>query len=350
MLLFFVADQHAVLAISAASGALVTIGVMVTILIMLFDFARNSNFGLAMRIITCLVAVIFIVIVCRSMLLVLGVLEEGAFFLQSTVWRGVFMPLILMGFLWQRDRMQTRQLFQQKIDTAVTEVRAKDQALRLESQSQFMAMLMHELKTPLYIIQIAAASLSRHSDANSPDSKRLDNIGRAVDDLNFIIDQCVQADQLDQGDLPVNKTKVALKTLLSEVRHIKGYERITQAGISDAWVSTEFQYARIILINLITNALKYSPPGSPISLSVHTVPSVGKAFLTIRVSNTVGSAGRPDPNLVFTRYYRADGAKKAVGAGLGLWLAKSLATKLGSDLRLGTDETLVHFDFSLELS
>jgi signal transduction histidine kinase len=53
---------------------------------------------------------------------------------------------------------------------------------------------------------------------------------------------------------------------------------------------------------------------------------------------------------VFTRYYRAEGAKKEVGAGLGLWLANTIAIKLGCELRCSGDDALVHFDFSLEQS
>ncbi len=188
----------------------------------------------------------------------------------------------------------------------------------------------------------------------SPDAKRLDNLTRSVDDINFIIDRCVQADQLDQSDLSLNKMPMSLKTLLSEVTHINGHERISLSGIAAAQMSvlvfTDYQYARIILTNLFTNALKYSPPESLVHLGVEPAQLGAAPGLTLRVSNTVGSAGRPDPLKVFTRYYRAEGAKKEVGAGLGLWLAHSIAIKLGTALRCTCESELVHFEFSLELS
>ena len=141
-----------------------------------------------------------------------------------------------------------------------------------------------------------------------------------------------------------------LKTLLSEIVQNQGHERVTLSGTAEAMVFTDYPYARIILINLITNALKYSPPDSPVQLDVRPDGVSGKRALNFRVSNTVGAAGKPDPLKVFTRYYRAEGAKKVVGAGLGLWLASSIAIKLGSQLRCNTDDARVHFDFSLELS
>ena len=350
MVLFFVADRHQVLRFTSVFGALTTFALLGVMLGMFVGFSKNKSISLVARLIAGFLVALFIAIVCRSMLQVLGVLEGGAFLLQSPAWRGVFIPLGLVGFLWQRDRVQNHALVESQIEKAIAEVQMKDKTQRLATQSQFMAMLMHELKTPLYIIQVATSSLSRHIAASNPDIKRLDNIARAADDINFIIDRCVQADRLDQSDLPVHKTPVALKTLLSEVKNIKGYERITCSGIEQAKVVTDFQYARIILINLVTNALKYSPPESLIQLSVQEAPLMAGHGLTIRITNAVAGAGRPDPLKVFTRYYRAEGAKKEVGAGLGLWLANSLAVKLGSELRCSSDAEYVHFDFQLELS
>jgi signal transduction histidine kinase len=143
----------------------------------------------------------FIAIVCRSMLQILGLIQGGAFLLQSPAWRGVFIPMAVIAYMWQRDRAQNKALVQGQIEQAISEVQVKEKNLSLAKQSQFMAMLMHELKTPLYTIQVASASLSRHITVSNPDIQRLDNIARATDDMNFIIDRCVQADQLDQNDL-----------------------------------------------------------------------------------------------------------------------------------------------------
>ena len=350
MVLFFVADRHLVLKFSSVFGALTTFALLLVMVHMCFRFFKNKSVSLGARLITCLMVATFIAIVCRSMLQILGLIQGGAFLLQSPAWRGVFIPMAVIAYMWQRDRAQNKALVQGQIEQAIAEVQVKEKNLSLAKQSQFMAMLMHELKTPLYTIQVASASLSRHITVSNPDIQRLDNIARATDDMNFIIDRCVQADQLDQNDLPVKKIPVSLKTLLSELKHIKGFERVIFSGLDQAWVVTDFQYARIILINLVTNALKYSAPDSHIVLNVKNSHLTDGPGLTIRVSNTVGSSGRPDPSKVFTRYYRAEGAKKEVGAGLGLWLASTIATKLGCQLRCSGDDGLVHFDFSLELS
>jgi signal transduction histidine kinase len=277
-----------------------------------------------------------------------GVIEDAEFLLRSAAWRGVFVPMVILAIQWQRERLQSQQLVQQQIAQAVSETKIKEQSKRMTTQAQFLAMLMHEVKTPLSIIQFAVASMNRNRAASSPDTQRLDNIARAADDLNFIMDQCMQSEKEDQSDVPANKMPVALRSLISELKQIPGHERVTWSGVGPDMVSTDFQYARIILSNLVTNALKYSPSESCVQLSVEAGQWDGASGLILRVSNTIGSAGRPDPLQVFTRYYRAEGAKKQVGAGLGLWLAHQLATKLGTELRCTCDDEQVHFEFMLE--
>ena len=348
--LFFVADRHLVLRVTAVVGPLITLALLVTLVYFQLRFFKNKKSLIAVRVITGLVVTAFVAIVCRAMLQLLGVVDGGAFLLQSPAWRGIFIPFCLIGFLWQRDQEQARALIQTRIDHAVDKVQTAEHAQRLVTQSQFMAMLMHELKTPLYIIQLAATSLNRRVDTSSTDVTRLNNISRSVDDLNFIIDRCVQADQLEQSTLPVTKLPMDLETLLTDLARIKGSERIIFSGLTRANISTDAQYARLILLNLVTNALKYSPPESDVHVDVKIDTQGGVPSLRFAVSNKVGSAGRPDPDKVFNRYYRAEGAKKEVGAGLGLWLAQSIALKLGSQLHCTSDEAMVHFNFSLDLS
>ena len=348
--LFFLTDRQLVLQISSYVGGSATILAMATLLFLLVKFLRSKKLSLAAQLAIGTAVSLFALSVMRAMLQVTGVLEANDFLLESASLRGIFFPAGLIGYIWLRDRDKDQQLVQVQIEKAVSDEMARAQVQRLDNQSQFMAMLMHELKTPLYTIEIAATSLGRGMDLQSPDVTRLNNINRSLDDLNFIIDRCVQADQLEQSDMPPSKTSVKLKTLLAEIGQIQDHERITLSGVAEAMIFTDYPYARIILINLLTNALKYSPPGSPVHLDIQAHAESDRQALNFRISNTVGAAGKPDPSKVFTRYYRAEGAKKVVGAGLGLWLASAIASKLGTQLRCSTEEASVHFDFSLELS
>lgn len=346
--LFFVMDRQEVIKISSYVGSSATLLAMGTLLVLLIQFLRKKNMRLAVKLAMATVVGLFIFSVIRAMLQVTGLASASDYLIESAALRGLFFPAGLIVFILLRDQDKDRKLVEVQIEKAVSDEMARAQVERLENQSQFMAMLMHELKTPLYTIEIAATSLGRGMDQHNPDLTRLKNINRSVDDLNFIIDRCVQADQLEQSDVPPAKALWSLKNLLSEIGQIQGHERVALSGVTEAEMFTDYPYARIILINLLSNALKYSPPDSPVDLVVQAHQVNDKQMLNFRVSNTVGAAGKPDPLKVFTRYYRAEGAKKVVGAGLGLWLANAIALKLGTDLRCSTEETQVHFDFSLE--
>jgi signal transduction histidine kinase len=99
---------------------------------------------------------------------------------------------------------------------------------------------------------------------------------------------------------------------------------------------------------MVNNALKYSLPESNVLINIENAKIATENEIRIRISNTVGSAGRPNLQKVFTRYYREESSKNVVGAGLGLWLANTLAIKLGSELQCSSDDDWVHFDFILE--
>jgi signal transduction histidine kinase len=352
--LYFLVDQHLLLKFSYMCGAATALVLMLFIAYTAVKFFSDGEMSLVNRLLIGTLVTLYVLHGVIASLQLLQVIEGELFLLGTPLVRSIFIPVALIILIWQRDKQQKSALAKTEIELAIFNARTSDQAKRLETQSQFMAMLMHELKTPLYIIQLAAASIRGSMALTKSDSKRVDNIALAVDDMGFIIDRCAQADQLDQNAGPPMKVPVGLKSLLFEATHINGHERISYLGLAEGLMSsrvvTDYQYARIILINLITNALKYSPPESTVQLSAEPALMGGVAGLTIRVSNSVGSSGPPDPLKVFTRYYRSEGAKKEVGAGLGLWLAHTIATRLGTELRCSCTGELVHFEFFLELS
>jgi signal transduction histidine kinase len=311
-------------------------------------FLKDKQINLAVRLAFGCVNILFVVIAGRVMLQILGVMEDGAFLLESPVWRGLFIPLYLLGFLWQRDAEQRKALLQTKIDQAVGALLIKDQAHRLATQSEFMAMLMHEIKTPLFTIQLAAASWGKRQNNNIEDVKRLAHIEKSIGEINFIIDECIQADKLDQSEFAIQKSAITLENLFFEWKQLPGHERLVFSGIDQTRVSTDSHYSQIILKNLIGNALKYSEPDSRVWVDVLPPSHADDPVVQIRIANTLGKAGRPDPEKVFKRYYRAEGAKMESGAGLGLWLAQTLAIKLGSELRCNTEQDRVNFYFPLE--
>jgi K+-sensing histidine kinase KdpD len=110
---------------------------------------------------------------------------------------------------------------------------------------------------------------------------------------------------------------------------------------------SDIYYIKSILNNLLTNALKYSVAESLVELKVEYKTSTFSRELVFSVSNEITEEAKPNPKYVFDRYYRSESAKQQSGAGLGLWLAQSMAHALGSNINLAIDKQHVRFEFSI---
>ena len=105
----------------------------------------------------------------------------------------------------------------------------------------------------------------------------------------------------------------------------------------------------IVAGNLIENALKYSPAGSAISIEITRSLSSVAPCIALRVSNDVGSAGRPDSKQLFKKYYRSSSARQQSGSGLGLYLSHRMAIRFGATLMLREAEENIVFEVLIPL-
>jgi signal transduction histidine kinase len=119
-------------------------------------------------------------------------------------------PVVFIVMLWLQYQGQQRAL-----QHAENQAHAMRQEAELEKQSKeakdrLMVMLLHEIKNPLAVVQVAAASLSRSAQSTGPEARRLRNIQLAIDDMNAVIERCLQADRLEMTSFPVGKRASAI--------------------------------------------------------------------------------------------------------------------------------------------
>lgn len=347
---FFYGDPFQVLRINAFFGALSLITIFGGLTLWLLAQAPPWRQLQPQHLLIGLTVFAFDFVLVSAMLQILGLVPVDGFLLNGLAFRGFFLPLTMFCVFWQVNRARDIDAQGQRLARAAAEVRYGETKKRLDQQSEFIAMLVHEFKTPLYTIQLAAISLSSRLGLRDDDSRRFNNILRAADDLNFIIERCAQVDQIEQEQMSLLPTQVHLDTLLNETRPVQGSDRLVFSGPKGLTLVTDYQYLRIILLNLVTNALKYSPPDSPVLVALELLSQDGKSLVLLKISNALGDAGAPDPARVFNRYYRGEGAKQQVGTGLGLWLSQALALKLGSRIECTVDGPSIHFSMKLELS
>ena len=242
--------------------------------------------------------------------------------------------------------------------TNALKIAADETALR-QNQQRFLSMLMHEIRTPLSVIKIGADAITK---ANHPQEQKniwTQRIDTAIDNIAQVIDNCVQAEKQESGLIQPSIQKYAIKSETeslyrqylsanSELETRIKFEIDVQDSTS---VTTDINYVRSILLNLISNAYKYSPPFSTILVRLLKVGDENPKSILFEVENSLGKVEPPDPSQIFQRYYRAESAKKFAGTGLGLWLSQTLAQQIGSHLKMKmTEQKNIVFFFNLEIS
>jgi signal transduction histidine kinase len=340
LLLFFLLDRQTVLNLSTALGVCASAFCLVLTLAV-FSRQKPSTWIIAT------ILFMALLLLLRSLLMARGILASDDSTIYLMAFRIFFFAAFFLAILFLIDRDRQSLIQAATLSATLAKNQADSDQRRHAVQEQFMTMLIHELKTPLAIIQLAAASLGRHVLPGSGDATRIKNIHNAVDDLNALVERCAQADQLEQGAVRLNLQPFAVATLTDDLLQTSASSRIRLLGTHGKSVFSDYQYVRLILQNLLSNALKYSPTDSLVDLHIESSAELDQARVRFRVVNRVGAAGVPDPARVFSRYYRAEAAHQSVGAGLGLWLAQAVARQLGSEVVYQAPHGQVEFGFSV---
>jgi K+-sensing histidine kinase KdpD len=139
-----------------------------------------------------------------------------------------------------------------------------------------------------------------------------------------------------------------IRHLLKDMAASVDAGRVDLQHSGDDRLASAAQFLRIILANLVSNALKYPPPQSMFELQSTGADGQRAApGVCLSVRSRLGDAGVPDAAQLFSPYCRSDGAQRLPGAGLGLCLSQNLASKIGStiDMQVAGDE----FIFSLQV-
>jgi two-component system sensor histidine kinase SenX3 len=214
---------------------------------------------------------------------------------------------------------------------------------RNERQDSFLNAVTHELKTPIASIRLYLDTLQRR---NIPEEQRKQfySIMHADSDrLLATVEQVLKAGELGQRQRQQNRTVFELAPLVQECiavtlsRHhlapdcivlapVPGQVRLRVHGIAED--------LRTAILNLLDNAVKYSPPGLT-SLDIRcTLAITDYRFVSLAITDR--GLGIPEPELkrIFKRFYRIPGryAVKIKGTGIGLFLVRTIARQHGGSI------------------
>ncbi len=206
------------------------------------------------------------------------------------------------------------------------------------AQQRFVADVSHELRTPLTAIQANLDLAERYG----LQEHELAAIKSETSRMSRLVGDLLTLAQADLGYLPFVESDVELDTLILEIYNqalllSKGKNRIELEEIDQVMVSGDSDRLKQLLLNLVMNAIKYTPEEGSITLSLRQT----NEHAEIIVKDT--GIGIPPEDLphIFDRFYRVDKARarKAGGSGLGLaiaqWIADAHHGKLSVESTVG---------------
>lgn len=207
------------------------------------------------------------------------------------------------------------------------------------SQQRFLADVSHELRTPLTVIKGNVDLMRRMKRF---DEESLTGIDQEVGRLTRLVGGLLMLAQAESGKLPLNLKPVELDLLLTEVfqeMHVLagGMVHVHLNEIDQLMVNGDRDRLKQVLINLVANAIQYTPQGGDVFLSL------SKAGDQARILCRDTGPGIPAEDLphIFERFYRAEKSRtrgKSTGFGLGLSITKWIVEHHGGHIEVNSKE------------
>lgn len=220
--------------------------------------------------------------------------------------------------------------------------RRRSEAERLEAlrqsdalKSALLSSVSHELRTPLTTIKASVSGLQAEAGAMTPSMRDefLQAIDQDIDYLNRLVDNLLDMSRIEAGTLKPRREWHPFEDLLEgAIRRIGTAlnSRPLEVNLADDLPTMFVDGVEIqqVIVNLLDNALKYSPSGSPIRVEVQVTP---QHDVGIRVSNHGEAIPPEDLEKVFDRFYRvrAKRERSIPGTGLGLAICKGIVEAHG---------------------
>ena len=209
----------------------------------------------------------------------------------------------------------------------------------VQASRRFLADASHELRTPLTVIKGELQELAHDSPASRSEmQERVGSVLEEVARLENLVSGLLVLSRLDAGESRGGFVEVDLAELaasIAEQMHLIAEDRginIDLAGLCKAEVCGDRARLKQIIVNLLDNAIRFTPPGGGVWLRT----SANDSGCVLEVRDT--GIGIPPASLahVFERFFRVDAARSREdgGAGLGLSIVKSICAVHGADIQV----------------
>lgn len=213
-----------------------------------------------------------------------------------------------------------------------------------ELKSRFVSMASHEFRTPLSTIMSSATLIGKYEEKEQQTNreKHLNRIQSSVKNLTSILNDFLSIDKLEEGKIKISESEFLLNELFQEVNEemnffLKAKQYITfNNNIADNQVViTDRNVIKNILINLLSNASKYSDEGKEIVMNLSLI---NKGIHVDIIDKGIGIPEKEQEKLFNSRFFRAGNVTNIEGTGLGLTIVKKYLSLVDGDISFKSKE------------
>ena len=246
----------------------------------------------------------------------------------------------------QREKAQAQRQQRETLETEVRERTRESNKARevaekaLEDNRQFIAMISHELRSPVASVSSACTLLEARAERDpSLPSEVIERIRRGTGRISTFLDNLLTEDLVESEAWKLNRRDVSLSPLLEDVRKQvqqsgPDHELVLETDRAPEMARLDPIMIRIMLRNLLENAIKYSGVGSRITLRCATEDD---GHLVFAVADEGVGLDETQAQDLFRKYVRGQHTGTVSGTGLGLYIVQRIVTLHGGELSVRSE-------------
>jgi len=208
-----------------------------------------------------------------------------------------------------------------------------------EMKSRFVSMASHEFRTPLTTILSSLALISKYAAAglHEKEKKHIERIKTTVSGLSELLNDFLSVSKLEEGKVVIMPERLQIKEVVAEV--IEDMQTVTKQGqllhyghTGQTEAVLDKKVLRHIMLNLISNAIKFSPENTEIWIFTQATTD----SLSLRIEDTGMGISEEDQAHLYERFFRGQNATNIQGTGLGLNIVANYLRIIGGTISLSS--------------
>lgn len=224
----------------------------------------------------------------------------------------------------------------------------------VNKKDEFMSIASHELKTPITSMKASLQLIGRITSKDGGNKRLTGYISKAnqqVDKLTFLVESLLDVSKIQAGKIQLHKSHFLMSDIIEDAIyevHSMGKHRVVVLGDQHVEVFADKHRIEQVIINFLTNAIKYSPDAERVDLQIDH----DGTYVAVHIKDYGIGIPKEKLELIFDRFFRVEEASSQFsGLGLGLFIAADIIKRHGGNVNVESQQGIgSSFSFTLPIN